>query len=385
VDVRWYKSVFEISYRDVNPSRAANVVNTLADLYIQENSRYRAARAQETTRALEELATRVRGELESQERRIAEFKAAHLYETADRQQANLQMLNSRQKDLESKEADLASARDAVRMLEEMQAQPSALSGAPSTAAGRTTGGAKVAALERELKNLKLRYSDEHPQVKAKQRELDEARAAASKEAEALASAAPAEEVPSVDAAFQAQRSAMESEVRDLEADVRRIKADIAMYEKRIEDTPRIEQQLGELTKGYDVLLGQYRDYQAKVQSAKGSQEMEQARMGEQFEVIERALPPVLPVWPKPMIILGLGIAAGLAVFVGPVVLRAFARPAIGSEAGLRSLSPEIPVLVTVPRMLLPDTVVENRRRKLINFGLSTASVVVLAAALLALR
>jgi uncharacterized protein involved in exopolysaccharide biosynthesis len=375
-------TVVEISFGDTDPKRAANVVNALADAYIEENSRFRATRAEDTTKTILEFAERVGHDLEIQEKKIADFRAAHLYETADRQQANLQMLTSRQRDLEAKQTDLAAARDAVRMYADMEKEFTSSSTGPTPGPTSSREGGRVAALERELKVLKLRYSDEHPQVKAKQREIEEARAAAKLAAESPPTTIPSG--PPKTNVAQEQRVEMESQVRDLEAEVRKIREDIALYERRIEMTPQVEQQLADLSKGYDVLKEQYRSYQGKVGVAKSAQELEEARKGEQFEVIEKAIPPTRPVRPVPLMVFGMGLVGGIVVFLGPLVIATILRPLINSEAGLRALSAEVPLLVSIPRLPAPETILGDRRRRLTNIGLSVISVAVLATAVLVL-
>ncbi len=362
VAVQVIGGVFEISFRDVIPARAASVVNTLADLYIQENTRYRTTRAGETTKAIQEIAARVRADLEAQEKRIAEFKSAHLYETADRQQANLQLLAARQKDLEAKEAELADAREALRVVTEMEKEAESAPAIAPRGPSPSSGGARVTALERELQTLKLRYSDEHPQVKAKQRELDEARAAIKADGKSEKPPPPAASKPAD--GMRMQRTMMEGQVADIEAAAQKIRGEIAVYERRIEQTPQIEFQLSELSKGYDVLLEQYKSYQSKVEAARTSQEMEETRKGEQFEVLERAFPPVLPTSPAPLRVFGVAIVIGLAGFVGPLVLLVILRPLVNSEATLRSLSAEVPFLVSIPRLQVPETVLGDRRRRI---------------------
>jgi polysaccharide chain length determinant protein (PEP-CTERM system associated) len=378
IKVLMINSLIEISYRDTDPARAARVVNTLADTYIQENSVYRTARAGETTKTIQDIAARVRADLDAQEKRISDFKSAHLYETADRQQANLQFLASRRTELEAKEAEISDAREALRVISEMgkEAESSPIAGPARSSA--SSGGGRVAALERELQALKLRYSDEHPQVRAKQRELDEARAATKNEAESVRQS-PAPKPAPADP-WRAQRSLMESQISTLQEEAEKIRAEIALYERRIERTPQVELQLSELTKGYDILLEQYRRYQEKVETAKTSLEMEESRQGEQFEILERAYPPATPIQPKPLMVFGLGIAIGLAGFLGPMLLLAMMRPIISSEAGLRAVSGSVPLLVSIPRLPIPATTSGDRRRRLKNVGLSVASAAVLAIA-----
>src|SRR6185503_481226 len=101
--------VFVLSYRDSDPKRAANVVNTLADLYTKQNSQFRAERAKETTETLQGFAHDAKSELQAKDKLIADFKAQHLYDTAEQLQANLQLHASRQKDLETTTRALESA------------------------------------------------------------------------------------------------------------------------------------------------------------------------------------------------------------------------------------------------------------------------------------
>jgi polysaccharide chain length determinant protein (PEP-CTERM system associated) len=379
VSVLVINNVIEISYRDRDPVRAAAVVNTLADTFIQENTRYRTARAGETTKTIQEIASRVRADLDAQEKRIADYKSAHLYETADRQQANLQLLASRRTELEAKEAEIADAREALRVISEMGKEAES---SPATvtkgSSGSSGSGGRMAALERELQALKVRYSDEHPQVKAKQRELDEAKAVAKAEGENPRQAAAPKPAPSDP--WKAQRSMMEEQIRGLEAAAQKIRDEIALYERRIERTPQVDLELSELSKGYDVLLEQYRSYQQKLESAKTSQEMEEARKGEQFEVLDRAYPPSVPIQPAPLMVFGLGIVVGLAGFVGPIVLLSLLRPLVNSEARLRAIAPTVPLLVSIPRLPVPATVRGDRQRRMRNLGLSAISIVVLATA-----
>jgi hypothetical protein len=172
-----------------------------------------------------------------------------------------------------------------------------------------------------------------------------------------------------------------SEINNLQGEQKRIRSDIALYSARIERAPQVQQQLEERTKGYDVLQQQYRDYQSKVESARGAQTIEEAQKGEQFEVIERAIPPALPVQPIPLVVVGLGITLGLLLFAGPVVALGLLRPTVDSEELLR-LFVKVPVLVTIPRIqtdaMRRRTIVERGR----NVVLSSVSVVVLAAVLI---
>ena len=368
--------MFSLLFRDDNPKRAAAVVNELSDMYIAENTRYRSGRAEEATHMIEQLAADVRKQLEAKERAVAEFKSRHLYDLPERSEANLGLLQSRQRDLDANQKALQTAQDRLQLVQSQLQGASA--GAPTAAsAANAAYEARLADLQRELTVLRSRYFDDHPEVKAKEREIQEFITAGP-------AAMPKGMVPTTSAPPPAALSPLEQEAQTLAREVERyrndqtkIRNDIAVYTARLEAAPQVQLQLDEITKGFEALQKQYQDYQGKVQSAKGAETIEDAQKGEQFEVIERAIPPVFPVAPKPAIILAAGVVFGLLAFTGPLLVLGFLRPTVQSEEGLRAFA-SVPLLVSIPRI---DTDAAKRqavRDRVRNVGLSALSAGVLA-------
>jgi polysaccharide biosynthesis transport protein len=369
--------VFRLTYRDREPERAAQVVNTLAGFYIEQNVRFRSAQAEGTTRTLQELADDVLKQLNEQEQAVTTYTSQHLYETQTHFDANVQLLQGRQQDLSALERDLGQAQDRLQALKAQSASPTGADGVAGAAADPHA--ARVAQLRREYEALRARYRDDHPDVKAKKRELDDFIASGG--------GAPASNSPDAGAGgtatlpmtpLQVQIAAAEREAARLEGEQQRVRAEIAMYKQRIENTPRVDQRLSELSKGLEVLRERYRDYQRKVEEAKGSEKIEATQKGERFEVIERATPPALPIRPVPVFVYAIGLVAGLALFVGAVVARALLSPLVTSEAGLRLLA-DVPVLVGLPRLPTRETARARRMRVLGNVGASVVSAAVLIA------
>ncbi len=367
---------FEVSFQDSNARRAAEVANTLAHLYITENSRFRSARAQETVQTLEGLAKKVETELEERDRQIAAFKSAHLYENSSQLEANIRLLDGRQRDLDANQKALAAAKD--RLEYALGQQPVTLAnGTYAPTAQLDPDVARLAVLERELDTIKARYFDNHPEVQAKERQIAELK---NRIANAPANSRSSSEAPGNANTPYSPVDAIRREILRLEDEQVRIRADISHYSARIESTPRVEQQLAELTKGYEAIASQYREYAGKVQLAKGSQTIEEAQKGEQFEVIETAVPPAFPIAPVPLNVLGIGLVLGLLVFLAPLLLREFFRPVVRSEAVLEA-STEVPVLVSIPRIHTPQAEQFERNRRIANWMLSALSIGTLVVAL----
>lgn len=371
------RGLIELVVRDRDPDRAAEIANRLAAMYIEENARHRASRAGETTRTLEQLAGIARRELSKRDREIAEFKERHLYELADHKDANLRLLEARQRELESTEAGLAQARERLRTLLARQAaltRPAEEAEEPVVPLDPALG--RVAELQKQLEALRSKYEEDYPEVRRKRKELEETLAGRD---------AGGQEVPAALArpglaTLQAEIGVVQAEIARLETQRDRHRSQIEVYEARIEASPRVERELADLMKGYDVLLKQYQDYQAKVESAKGAQMIEESRKGEQYEIIERAVPPHFPVEPNPLLVHLGAVGAFSFLCVGPLVGRVLLAPPIVSESSFRAVS-KAPLLVAIPPIDTPEARRRRRRRLTANAILSSLSLAIYAAAI----
>ena len=365
---------FELMYRDTDPVRAANVVNTLADHYIEENARFRVTRAGETTETLELLAREALEKLQAKERLISEFKAHHLYTIADQMPANLEMLNSRRSALDLNETALETARVRLRDVEAEYERQKALN---PDLAPTDPYAARVVELEEQLAALRIRYSSDHPDVQNKIRELGSAR-----EDAARLSPPPPEPGDTADT-VPAEIVSLRRQIARLETGQVKIEQEIKTYEWRIDETPKVQQQLEDLTKGHDILAAKYNEYQGKVESARGALKMEEAQQGSRFEVIEKAVAPVLPISPNPKRVLVTYLAAALALFVGPILVKGLLKPLVVSEAGL-AYHPEVTLLVSIPKLRTPKNIRQARMRWVKNVSFSAVSAAVLTATIVIL-
>jgi polysaccharide chain length determinant protein (PEP-CTERM system associated) len=379
--IRWKVSVsvrrglFSISYRDGDPERAARVANALAQIYIDENAEFRASRAGEATKTLEALAESVLAKLTEKEEAILAYESEHPFETEENLHTNLRMRELRQRDLETTDRNLQEEEEQLEeLLVELNRAKEVpiVSGAPEADDPYSV---QLARLQRQLVDLQSHYLDEHPEIKAKKREL----------ADFIRTNNPSANVeggaPSVSPAVVQLHNRIEEsrdEIERLKDKQIRLREDIRVADERIEATPIVQARLAELNKGYGVLLDRYRDYQSKVEAARGAQQMEEGRKGEQFEIIERAVPSSLPIKPVPMAVFGMYVAFGLAVFVGPWVIKRALSGIVFSQAVVNGLS-DAPLLVSIPPLPTTEVHREARRRLVANFGFSALSAVALLA------
>jgi uncharacterized protein involved in exopolysaccharide biosynthesis len=311
--------VFSVAYRATDPVVAADVTNTLAALFIAENSRLREAQATDTSSFLDRQLQDLRLKLVAQERRITEYKEQHLGELPEQREPNL------------------------RTLERLQSAV-----------------ARLALLRQELVALQTRYSDRYPdvvQTKEQIRLLEEKvkadQAAALAAARPGAASAPRDlrVVPSNPylMSLMSQLDGAQVEAKTTTEEMGNLRRQIAMYERRIENTPKREQELAVITRDYETNREMFRSLLAKRGEADIAADLEHRQKGETFHVIEAAGMPDRPTGPNRLRLLLVGLALAMGAAAVAVVLAEQVDTSYRRVEEVRATAP-LPVLSTIPRI-----------------------------------
>ncbi len=355
---------FTISYQGSDPQTLAVVTNTLASYYIEENMKARERQATGTSEFLRAQLDETKKRLEVLERHVSEFKRRYLGELPQQLDANLATLErlNAQLRLNSENQTRAKERrhELVNLLESLAYREPVTRVNPTSARPESTS-AHLARLRRELTELRTRFSDKYPdvlQVKAEiaalERQLAETKSdGTAMEKEPIASADP-------------YVSQLQQTLRTLDADIKVLKEEetgvrtaIATYQARVENTPRRDQEFQELSRDYDSTRDHYRVLLRRYEEAQLAENLEQRQKGEQFRVLEPAIPSNVPSAPNRLrlILMGLMLSVGLAA--GAVVLAEKLDTSFHSVDDLRAFS-TVPVLVSIPRII---TETDLRRRR----------------------
>jgi polysaccharide chain length determinant protein (PEP-CTERM system associated) len=378
----------EIEFRDSQPERAASVANGLSDVIVGEYKRYRAERASEATRTLERLTAAAEAEWKAKQQEIAEYRRRFPHQTAGQISANEERLDEARQRLNE---NLAAQRDAAERIRAFEAQAELDDtlvqlddSAPSTTSGSVADQGRIATLRRELKDLRTRYSDNHPAVRAKVREIEDLERRSAEEPVPWISEPSVPSSSPTASIWEIQIGAERRAIEKLKAEERSLRNDIAVYTQRVDAAPDVSQRLSDLSKDLTVLENKYFTWKSKLETAETAQLLEEDQQGAQFEIIDPAVAPGVPSWPKPLPVLGAALAVGFVLFVGPIPTRRLFRPVIRSEAALRRIS-TVPFLVSIPPFQTPSRARISRRRRVKNVGLSTISVLFLAAVVVLLQ
>ncbi|HEV2843265.1 MAG TPA: Wzz/FepE/Etk N-terminal domain-containing protein [Thermoanaerobaculia bacterium] len=349
---------FHISFKNSDPVKAARTANRVADLFIQSNLDIRENQAQGTSKFLESELAATKRRLEQQEARIAAFKSVHMGNLPEQRDTNLRSVEQLQTKLEINmdAMDKAETRRLLlqTQLAELRREAEQRRAAPArsilteSAPGQPS---RLELLRAELIQLRARYTDRHPDVIRTQAEVEQLEKLESARPSRPATVEVTEAEPEpvrIDPTLKAELASVDMELRSLRAERGRILADISQTQGRLENVPRVEQDLLSLTRDYDNIRNSYESLLDKRLNARLYENLEKSQQGERFTIIERAVPPRLPYEPKPLLVIGLGLVAGGALGLLAALLRDRTDPTYSDIQSFQDAFPGVPVLATIP-------------------------------------
>jgi hypothetical protein len=149
------------------------------------------------------------------------------------------------------------------------------------------------------------------------------------------------------------------EGKDLHIAERDLLHSIAVYQQRIENTPRREQELQILVRDYTNIKELYQSLLKRQEEARLAESLEQRRKGEQFQLLDAAVPATRPSAPDRRRLLLLGFLASLGLAVGAMFLAERLDTSFHTVEDLSAFAP-VRVLGSLPRLV---TRVDARRRR----------------------
>ena len=384
--------LFSIAYRAPDPHVAAGVTNTLASLYIQENGRLREKQAAGTTAFLESQLSDVGNKLKTQEQRITEYKEKFLGELPEQRDTNVRTMERLQQQLQLASENNRRANERKQLLTDSLGQfdmTSGLVAGPGAGPNVTpadTAAARLSLLRQELAVMQTRFHERYPdvvQMKDQIRILEAKVEAEKKHQAALAAqaASATAKKPVRDLRVAPQNPYIQSLMTQLDQaqvdakassqEIADINRQIAVYQRRLENTPKREQELAIITRDYETTREQHKILLSKRGEADMASELEQRQQGETFRVIEPARLPDRPAGHNRFRLLMVGLAlalgaSGVAVLLAEQVDTSFRR-----VDEVRATAP-MPVLSAIPRI----TTEQDRYRQLRQRRWATAAVAV---------
>ena len=308
---------FIVSYADSEPERAQRIANRLARVFVDENSRSRAARAEDTSMFIstELQASEVR--LASLEARLRKAKEAYMGKLPEQTPANLQVLAGLRQQLEANATAFRGEQDRLSMIERQitalkQGQSDVQLLARAAGVGATSVETRIADLQRDLTAAEMRYTEKHPEVQRLRSELELAKREAADPARRGDAASKVEGEP-VYRQLMADRETTALRIKELQRAARDVQTQITQYQARVEAAPMVEQQLATVQRDFDLEKQQYAELSNKLRTSSLAENVERNRSGEQFTVLYSASFPVEPTKPVPWRVMLVSILTGICL------------------------------------------------------------------------
>lgn len=351
---------FAIRYRGLDPPTVAQVANTIASFYIEENLKVRERQAVGTSEFLRTQVEDVKKRLDEQERRITEFKKRFMGALPEQKQANLSTLERLNTQLRLNSDNQVRALERRETLRRQLGEAGGLAG---PAGGSDATAVRIARLRQELTELRTRFSEKYPDVVRVKTEI----AALERElAEGKSDGKPggSDAFVVADPYVRKLRDAVnevEAELKVLKAEETHTRQAIARYQQRVEETPQREGQLLDLSRDYESTRNLYTSLLRRYDEAQLSESMEQRQKGEQFRIVDPAVPAQGPAAPNRALLMVAGLLVSIGLAIGAVLFAEQVDTSFHSAEDLRRFS-AVPVLLSIPKVLTEGDARRQRRR-----------------------
>jgi len=377
-------SSFNVSFSARDPQTAQRVTGELTNLFINENLKIQTEQAGDTTDFFENHLEEARKNLAEQEEKIRVFKDQHVADLPGQLQSNLAILTGLQSQLQTTEDNLNRAKQQSVYYQSLIGQYRTLQRSPRGSV--TVAGAPSASdqdlekLKAQLADLSAHYTDRHPDVRKLKEQIAETEkirdqmAAGVKTTSGSSSSntAPATAGDISLAELQSQLQANQTEISNRERSITALQAKINEYQGRLGQEPIREQQLADLSRGYEQSKANYDDLLKKKNASALSTDLTKREQGEHFRMIDPPSLPLKPDFPNHLKLCGVGFAVGLVLGGALAGGTEFMDDRIHNEKEFKELVP-LTVISEIPAVTTADE--EVRRIKSNRLAWAAASLV----------
>jgi polysaccharide chain length determinant protein (PEP-CTERM system associated) len=395
------KESLRVEYISTNPKLAQLVTARLAAWVIEENIRYRASVSESANQFLESQLAEAKRRLIEHEKKLEEYRERFAGQLPSQLQGNLQAISNAQLQLQAVSESLNRARERRLMIERQiadgEAFPMAGSSDPTPAPATADNGAAMTTpqqlelAQNRLAILKMRLTEDHPDVRSMERSIRDLQAKLEDEAKRPPAAAPTKPIPPAEQQRQkrlrdlrGEMQVVEHQIGAAEAEEGRLKRLIGEYQAKVDAVPSRESELVELTRDYSTLQTAYSSLLGKREESKLAANLERNQIGEQFKILDPASLPEKPHNRKQrLMVLAGGSFAGLFLGLAIVAFLEIRDSSFkGEEDVLRVLT--LPVLALVP-VIISDVQrkADLRRRRWLGIALGALVLAIGSAAVIA--
>ncbi|MDH3663060.1 MAG: hypothetical protein OEU92_24065 [Alphaproteobacteria bacterium] len=287
-------SLFQISYADENPRLTQRVVDSILQIFVEQNLGHSQQDVEEARDFIDKQIEDYEAKLREAEIDVAKFRKEHADELGG--------VDRNQRALEQREAELrrlnTEIESAIWRRDQLRAQ---IDSTPKTIASSyqaAPGGVNVAqfrvqSLAQELQNKLMVYTEKHPEVVALRGMIETAQQQLAADPSMVGAGGVRVNNPQY-ATLVEQLQLAEASIQDLRRRLALAENEIGALSTTVASAPEVEADLTRLTRDYNVLLAQYEQLIQRRESAQIARELDSGISRIEYRIID---PPVVPLQP----------------------------------------------------------------------------------------
>lgn len=257
-------NLFTLSYSDTRPERAQRVVQSLLSLFVESGLGSKRQDADSARRFIEEQIRSYEQKLSEAENRVKEFRLRNMGLLGDGAQDYVSQIGSMAGQLQQAQLELREAENGRDSLQRQLVgeDPVLLPQTPpSSAVSIPEIDGRIDTLKRNLDELLLRYTDQHPDVVGTRRLLEELESQKRTQIESM-QAMGGSQFGALDSnpVYQQMKLALvqaESRVASLRVRVAEYQSRLEQLRERVRMVPEVEAELAQLNRDYSVNKSNY--------------------------------------------------------------------------------------------------------------------------------
>ena len=382
-------NLYTIAFRNSNPESARKVVQSLLTIFVESNLGNKRKDSDTARRFIDDQIKAYEQKLTQAENALKEFKINNLATMQGNGKDYFTQMSEAGNELATARLSLEEAengRNALRR--QMAGEDTVFLNSNPESSGQGVAvpelDSRIAALKHNLDEMRLRFTDAYPDIISTKRIIAELETQKKAEVAAMVKSTPGRSPLSMNPVFQQ----LQVQLAQAESDVASLQTRVAAYESRYaklkaaaNNVPKIEADLQQLNRDYEVNKANYEKLIGRRESAQMSSDMDASAGLVEFRVIDPPRVSPRPVAPNRVMLVSMVFLGALAGGVGVAFLMGQIRPTFSDRKALREIS-GLPILGTVT-MIWTDGQVRARRRKLTWFVAGASGLVCLYGAGLA--
>jgi len=381
---RTSENVYTITYSNKNPRLAKEIVQNLLNIFMESTLGQSRENSDTAQKFLQQQLNEYEKLVKISEEKLKNFKrekAAYMPTIGSGYFTSLQNIRQQKNEAKLLLNEARNRRDELKR-QIVGEEPVFGFGSAETSSGAGVrqhhNDAKIKALEEEIDTLLLQYTELHPKVRTLKESLNrliEEKEKSLRENPQIVARRPELERNPVYQQLKVSLAEAEAQVAVLTARVKEYSKREYKLKKMVDTLPEVEAELKRLNREYELNLSKYDEFRKRNETAKLSEEVEEAGDGIKIKVLEPPRLPREPSGPNRALLNSGVFLFGLVAGLGVAFLMAQLRPVVYDQRTLRKIT-GLPVFGEVSNVMT-DEFIHKKKMEYLGF---IVSIVVLIAA-----